>query len=68
MTTPKMPKGDDPVAFGVRVTKVKHKEGFAVHTAGVHAESDYPEPERNPSRRQSKRPSIHNGQKGGNNA
>lgn len=68
MTTPKTPKGEDRVALRTKVTKDKLKEGFAVHTAGKHAEADYAELGRSPSRKQGMKPSVHNRPKEGRNA
>jgi hypothetical protein len=68
MTTPKLPKGEDRVALGKKVTKDKLKEGFAVHTAGKHAESNYAELGKTPSRKQGMKPSVHNRPKGDRNA
>lgn len=68
MTTPRVPKGEDRVALGTKVTKATLKEGFAVHAAGTHVESSYAEFGRNPSRKQGVKPSVHNRPEGGRNA
>jgi hypothetical protein len=68
MVMPKMPKGEDRVALGTKVKKDKMKEGFAMHAAGKHAESEYKELGKKTSRKQGLKPNVHNRPKGGRNA
>jgi len=49
------PKGEDRVTLG---TKAKKEEGFAMHKAGTHRESEYAELGKNPSQKKALKPHI----------
>lgn len=65
MVMPNIPKGEDRVALGA---KAKKEEGFAMHKAGTHTESDYAELGKSPSLKKALKPNIHNSTQRGRNA
>jgi hypothetical protein len=58
MKMPSTPKGEDRVDLGAKA-KAKRKEGFAMHKAGTHTESEYAELGKGPSRKKALKPRIH---------
>ena len=65
MIMPNIPNGEDRVALGA---KAKKEEGFAMHKAGTHTESEYAELGKSPSQKKALKPHIHNESQGGSNA
>lgn len=65
MVLPNTPKGEDRVALGA---KVKKEEGFAMHKAGTHTESEYVELGKSPSQKKALKPHIHTRSQGDPNA
>jgi hypothetical protein len=65
MVMPNIPKGEDRVALG---EKTKKEEGFAMHKAGTHTESEYAKLGKSPSQKKALKPHIRNSSQGGPNA
>ena len=59
MVMPNTPKGEDRVALGAKAEK-KKEEGFAMHKAGTHRESEYAELGKSPGQKKALKPHIHN--------
>lgn len=65
MVAPKKPKGEDHVALGA---KAKQGEGFALHKAGTHTESEYADLGKSPSQKKTLKPHIGRSPRGGKDA
>jgi hypothetical protein len=62
MVTPNLPMGEDRVALGA---KAKQDEGFAMHKAGTHTESEYADLGKGPSQKKALKPHIGRSPQGG---